>query len=75
MLYKIGLPFSFNWDKKEVIRQIRIGILLGGLTLMTGLTIYLERFIIVKHFRLTSLGFSMLFSHFCSLHIYISLKI
>ena len=70
MLYKIGLPFSFNWDKKEVIRQIRIGILLGGLTLMTGLTIYLERFIIVKHFGLTSLGFYAFFTFLLTTYLY-----
>jgi len=57
MYKKINLNFTFLLEKEEVLRQLKVGVTLGGLTFVYGLGIYLERFIIVKDFGLEGVGF------------------
>ncbi len=51
------LNFVLKFDFKSFFRLFRKGIVLSGLTMMTGLSIYFERFIILKLFDLKILGY------------------
>jgi len=73
MYKKINLNLTFLLEKTEILRQLRVGIVLGGLTLVYGLGIYLERFIIIDKFGLEGVGyfaFSMFFVMFFQYFIY-----
>ena len=57
MYKKIDLNLTFLLERKEVTRQVKVGIALGGLTFFHGVGIYLERFLIVDRFGLQEVGF------------------
>jgi O-antigen/teichoic acid export membrane protein len=57
MFKKIDLNLTFLLERKEVIRQLKLGIALGGLTFFHGVGIYLERFLILDRFGLKEVGF------------------
>jgi O-antigen/teichoic acid export membrane protein len=57
MYKKIDLNLTFLLKKDEVLRQLKVGISLGGLTFLYGLGIYIERYFIVDKFGLEGVGF------------------
>jgi len=73
MYKKININLTFLLEKTEILRQLRMGVALGGLTLTYGLGMYLERYIVVEKFGLEGVGyfaFSMFFVMFFQYFIY-----
>lgn len=58
LIYRRRVSLDFNWrfDRSELTRQIKVGIVLSGLTILTGAWAYTERLLISKMFGLEGLG-------------------
>lgn len=54
---KVNLNFKFIIEKKELLRQLKIGIALGGLTFLYGSSIFIERYLIATNFGLKEVGY------------------
>ena len=53
---KYGIRFNFKFDRIELKRQLKLGLFFSGMSILGGLWIFFERFLITHHFSIAEVG-------------------